>query len=159
MKIAIIGGCFTDQNNIPFDRLCHQTLKRNIEAQGEQVEIRTMRYERISRCPEKIIDLKFIDEFSEGKSELKFFEAGLLEVPVVAVRNKTFSGAITDGENGFLAEHREEWVAKLSQLIESKELREKIGKMAWEKVIKDYTTRNSHSEDYYNYLKQLLLGH
>ncbi|HEX7586350.1 MAG TPA: glycosyltransferase, partial [Patescibacteria group bacterium] len=86
------------------------------------------------------------------KSELKFFEAGLLEVPIVAVRNQTFSDAITDGENGFLADHKEEWVAKLSNLIEDHGLRKKIGKKAREKALADYSTRNSHSEEYYNYL-------
>ena len=58
MKIAIIGGCFTNQHNIPFDRLYHQTIKRKLENIGTQVEIRTIRYERISTCLEKIMELQ-----------------------------------------------------------------------------------------------------
>src|SRR4051812_29472807 len=54
MKIAIVGGCFTDQHNIPFNRLYHQTLKKNVEENGNDIEIRTLRYERISKSLEKI---------------------------------------------------------------------------------------------------------
>ncbi|HBI33721.1 MAG TPA: hypothetical protein DEA43_00180 [Candidatus Moranbacteria bacterium] len=96
------------------------------------------------------------DEFSVGKSELKFSEAGLLEVPVVALRNQTFSGAINDGENGFLADHKEEWIEKLSTLIENSELRKSMGEKAREKALCDYTTKNSHSEEYYDYLRSKL---
>ena len=58
MKILIVGGCFTDQHNIPFDLLYHQTLKRKLTAKIEHVEIRTIRYERISACLNKIIALQ-----------------------------------------------------------------------------------------------------
>lgn len=96
------------------------------------------------------------DDFSEGKSELKFFEAGILEVPIVAVRNRTFSEAIVDGENGFLADNKNEWVEKLSLLIEDENLRIEIGKKALKKALVDYTTKNSHNEEYYNYLRSKL---
>lgn len=94
-----------------------------------------------------------MDEFSVGKSELKFSEAGLLEVPVVAVRNQTFLNAIVDGESGFLADHKEEWIEKLSKLIENPDLRKSMGEKAREKALNDYTTKNSHSEEYYEYLR------
>lgn len=58
MKIAIVGGCFTNQHNILFDRLYHQTLKRNLEANDWIVEIKTIRYETISKCLQKIIELQ-----------------------------------------------------------------------------------------------------
>lgn len=57
MKIAIIGGCFTDQHNIPFNRLYHQTLERLLKGNEHQVEIRTIRYEWISKCVAKTIEL------------------------------------------------------------------------------------------------------
>jgi glycosyltransferase involved in cell wall biosynthesis len=114
---------------------------------------REKHFENIFNCDIILAPLEIGDDFSEGKSELKFLEAGLLEVPIVAARNQTFSNAISDGESGFLADHKEEWVAKLSKLIENKELRMKIGNAAHKKSLQDYTTRNSHSEDYYNYLR------
>lgn len=124
--------------------------------------------ERIVRCPyvprkkhfENVFYCDIIlaplerDVFSEGKSELKFSEAGLLKVPVVAVRNQTFSEAITDGENGFLADCKEQWVEKLSRLIEDDTLRKNMGEKAQEKALRDYTTKNSHGEAYYEYLRK-----
>lgn len=93
------------------------------------------------------------DAFSEGKSELKFFEAGILEVPIVAVRNRTFAEAMSDGVDGFLADNAEEWVGKLSRLIENENLRQEMGQKARAKALADYTTKNSHGEEYYEYLK------
>ncbi len=91
--------------------------------------------------------------FYEAKSELKFFEAGALSVPTVAVRNETFSGAIEDGMTGFLAGNTLEWTEKLGQLIEDAASRKTMGERAREKTLKDYTNKNSHSEEYYNYLR------
>lgn len=61
MKIGIVGGCFTDQHNIPFESLYHQTLKRLLIANEEKLEIRTIRYERISKCATKTIN--FYDSY------------------------------------------------------------------------------------------------
>jgi hypothetical protein len=62
MNIGIVGGCFTDQHNIPFERLYHQSLKRLLITTEDRVEIRKIRYERISRCVNKVID--FHDSYS-----------------------------------------------------------------------------------------------
>ena len=55
MKIGIVGGCFTEQHNIPFERLYHQSLKQLLNTTEDKVEIRTVRYERISKCVNKVI--------------------------------------------------------------------------------------------------------
>lgn len=94
--------------------------------------------------------------FCEAKSELKFFEAGVLGIPTVAFRNETFSAAIEDGVSGFLARSEAEWVEKLGRLIEDENLRKTMGERAREKTLKDYTNKNSHSEAYYAYLKDCL---
>lgn len=117
---------------------------------------REKHFKNIFSCDIILAPLEMNDDFSEGKSELKFSEAGLLEVPVVAVRNQTFTGAISDGEDGFLADHKEEWVEKLAKLITDKNLRIAMGKKAREKALQDYTTKNSHSEEYYAYLRSKL---
>ncbi len=113
-------------------------------------------FKNIFYCDIILAPLEIGDVFCEGKSELKFSESGLVKVPVVAVRNQTFSGAITDGENGFLADHTEEWVEKISRLVESEELRKSMGEKAREKALRDYTTKNSHGEEYYAYLRSKL---
>lgn len=113
-------------------------------------------FKNIFYCDIILAPLEIGDVFCEGKSELKFSEAGLVKVPVVAVRNQTFSGAIIDGEDGFLADHKEEWVEKISRLIENEDLRKTMGEKARAKALQDYTTKNSHSEEYYSYLKSKL---
>ncbi len=94
--------------------------------------------------------------FCEAKSEIRFTGAGVLGIPTVATRNETFSGAIEDGVTGFLAGNTLEWTEKLGRLIEDEKLRKEVGERAREKTLKDYTNKNSHSEEYYNYLKTKL---
>jgi glycosyltransferase involved in cell wall biosynthesis len=96
------------------------------------------------------------DLFCEAKSEIKFLEAGILQVPTVATKNQTFSECIVDGVDGFLAENEKEWQAKLEQLIKDDKLRLRMGKGAQNKIIKDFTIENSHNENYYAFLRKLL---
>lgn len=91
--------------------------------------------------------------FCESKSELKWFEAGLLSVPTVAAGTKTFKEAIIDGVDGYVATTSEEWITKLSRLIEDSGFRRQMGERAREKVLERYTTYTGKSEEYYNYLR------
>ncbi len=95
--------------------------------------------------------------YCEAKSELKFFEAGILKIPTVAVANQTFKEAIEDGVDGFLAGTTNEWIFKLEKLITDEKLRQEMGEKAYAKVMAEYTNRNSHNEEYYNYLKSKLV--
>jgi len=55
MKILVVGGCFTCQHNIEFNRLYHQSLKKMLIQSGiENADISTMRYERIGMTFDKI---------------------------------------------------------------------------------------------------------
>lgn len=109
--------------------------------------------ENISNVDINIIPLKKGDPFCESKSELKFFEAGILGVPSVAVKNKTYQDAIDDGEDGFLAGSEEEWFEKLEKLVLDGNLRRNMGKEARDKSYQQYTTKNSHNSEYYDYLR------
>ena len=51
-----------------------------------------------------------------SKSELKFFEAGILGIPTVAAATQTFREAIDDGVDGFVASSAEEWVGKIRKI-------------------------------------------
>ena len=51
--------------------------------------------------------------------------------------------------NGFLASHVDEWVEKISRLIESEELRREIGSKARQTVIERYSVISQQE----NYLK------
>ena len=81
----------------------------------------------LSKMDINIAPLEQDTPFNEGKSELKIFEAALVGVPTIASRTDSYSKCISDGENGFLAGSREEWLQKLCSLIEDKELRTDMG--------------------------------
>lgn len=73
--------------------------------------------------------------FNQCKSHIKWMEYSMYQIPTVASRVYPYymdilgKETIEDGETGLLAEENE-WVEKLSQLIENKELRQKIGQNA-----------------------------
>jgi glycosyltransferase involved in cell wall biosynthesis len=87
---------------------------------------------------------------------LKFIEAGIVGVPTVAAATQTFQEAIEDGADGFVASNTEEWIEKLEKLILDENLRRNMGKEAREKTLREYTTKNSHNSEYYNYLRSKL---
>lgn len=80
-------------------------------------------------------------EFNNGKSEIKFTEASLLKKPTIASGTEAFVYAIKEGETGFIANNEDEWFDKLSTLIESENLRKKIGSQACRDVIDRYNTK------------------
>lgn len=78
-----------------------------------------------------------ISEFTNCKSELKFFEAAVVETTTIASPAYTFKKAISDGENGFLAKPGE-WYDKLEYLYENPAENQKIAKKAREYALKHY---------------------
>ena len=112
--------------------------------------------ENIAGVDVNIAPLEIGNPFCESKSELKFFEAGIVGVPTVAVKNRTFSEAIKDGMDGFLAGNMDEWIEKLEKLVTNENLRREMGHKAREKSLQNYTNKNSHNEGYYNYLRQII---
>ncbi len=117
---------------------------------------RKKHFTNIAKCDINLAPLEYDNPFCEAKSELKFFEAGIVKVPTVAVDNETYRNAIEDGIDGFVAKNTDEWVDKLSQLIENEELRIKMGEKAYQKTIANYTTKNAKNTEYYEYLKKRL---
>ena len=89
------------------------------------------------------------DQWVKGKCGLKGLSYMALEVPTVMSALGVNSEIIQDGENGFLAKTEEEWIAKISRLIDSFELRKKMGALARQTV----ETRYSHESQKNNYLQ------
>ncbi|MDP3957662.1 MAG: glycosyltransferase [bacterium] len=118
---------------------------------------RNEHFANVARMDINLAPLEIGNPFCESKSELKWFEAGILAVPTVAAATKTFKEAIIDGVDGYVAATTEEWVAKLSRLIEDAMLRKQMGEKAREKVLERYTTLSGKSEEYYNYLRSKIV--
>ncbi|MFZ6026437.1 MAG: glycosyltransferase family 4 protein [Chloroflexota bacterium] len=78
--------------------------------------------------------------FGQSKSEIKYVEAALLRLPTVASPTAAFQSAIRSGENGFLAAD-EDWYAPLEALVVNAELRQKIGRLAYQHVMRYYHPR------------------
>lgn len=82
--------------------------------------------------------------FTRCKSHIKWMEASMYKIPTVASRIYPYfmelegRETITDGETGLLCRTQEDWEKNLTKLIESKELREKIGTQAYEHVKKNW---------------------
>ncbi len=81
-------------------------------------------------------------EFNKCKSELKYIEFTALGVPVVASDVDIYKNTIEDGVTGFLANNEDEWVDKLSILIENPTLRNGMLNNARADILKNYDLRD-----------------
>jgi len=63
-------------------------------------------------------------------------------MPVVCTPVGINRDLVEDGVNGFWAKTPEEWEAKISELIESPPLRERMGREGRRKVISGYTVQS-----------------
>jgi len=79
------------------------------------------------------------DQWSKGKCGFKGIQYMALEKPAVLSPVGVNLDIITDGVNGFLACNETEWINKLTQLIESQELRLKIGKAGRQTIVTSYS--------------------
>ena len=79
------------------------------------------------------------DEWSRGKCSLKLLQYMAMGIPSVSSRVGSNVEIIEEGSDGFLASETEEWVEKLSRLIEDRSLGEKMGQAARRKVVEEYS--------------------
>jgi len=79
------------------------------------------------------------DEWSRGKCGFKLLQYMSMGRPVLASPVGVNTAIVDQGVNGFLADGEEEWLEKLSLLIEDVELRKKMGAKGREKIRKDYS--------------------
>ena len=82
-----------------------------------------------------------VNEFNNGKSEIKYTESSLVKKPTVASNAEAFNCAIRDGETGFIAKNEKEWFDKVSKLIENEELKNDIAEKAYQTVFQKYNTK------------------
>lgn len=86
-----------------------------------------------------------VNDFTNCKSELKFFEAAIVSTTTIASPTYTFKKTITDGENGFLAQPGE-WYGKLEYLYKHPEINRKVARRAKEYAFNHYCGKEFLSE-------------
>ena len=84
----------------------------------------------LARFDINLAPLEVGNPFCEAKSELKFFDAALANVPTVASPTGPFRRAIRNGETGFLAETTAEWTELLTRLVRDPPLRHRVAAQA-----------------------------
>jgi glycosyltransferase involved in cell wall biosynthesis len=91
--------------------------------------------EELARFDINIIPLELGNPFCEAKSELKFFEAALVDVCTIASPTGPLRRAIEHGCTGWLASGSAEWQAGLLQLVDDPALRRRLGRAAYLDVL------------------------
>jgi glycosyltransferase involved in cell wall biosynthesis len=79
------------------------------------------------------------DLWSRGKCGLKIVQYLSVGVPVVCTPVGINSDIIQDGENGFWATTHQEWIDRLSTLIQNPDLRYRMGLKGMERVEREYS--------------------
>lgn len=94
--------------------------------------------DEIARFDVNIAPLVVGNVYCEAKSELKFFEAALADVPTIASPVGPYRRAIQDGMTGFLADGPESWYRTLIRLVDDPGLRRRIARSAHHAVLWRY---------------------
>jgi len=89
----------------------------------------------IARFDINLAPLEVGNPFCESKSELKYFEAALVDVPTIASPTGPFRRAIRHGETGYLASTESEWRDILTALVADSEKRRHIAAAARRDVL------------------------
>jgi glycosyltransferase involved in cell wall biosynthesis len=142
-------------------RLASPTLRRLRGRYGDRVRFKvigdgTFRDEELGvvgqpwKAETEVSDLQEIDiglmplpdnDWSRGKCGLKGLQYMALGIPTLMSPVGVNAEIITDGKNGFLPRTDEDWERALSALIESAELRAKIGAAGRQRVLQDYSVQ------------------
>jgi len=116
---------------------------------GEEISIKGVKVENFAwQLSKEVEDFKSIDIgvypvpdtlWVYGKAGFKAIQYMSVGAPVVASPVGMIKEIIQDGVNGFLADSDEDWIKKLSRLIEDFQLRQRIGLNGRKSVEKKYS--------------------
>ncbi|MCX8118175.1 MAG: glycosyltransferase family 4 protein [Desulfobacterota bacterium] len=123
LDLKIVCDTFFDCESI-------RVIKKNWRADEEVADLQSF---DIGMMP--LVD----DPWSWGKCGLKILQYQGVGLPVVCTPVGINRDLVEDGVNGFYARTPEEWMERLSLLIEDPELREKMGMEGLKKVASQYT--------------------
>jgi glycosyltransferase involved in cell wall biosynthesis len=94
------------------------------------------------------------DQWTKGKCGFKGLQYMALEIPTIMSPVGVNKEIIEDGVNGFLANTDDEWMTKISKLIESEALRQQIGAKGRETIIETYSVE-ANKEKYLNKIQDI----
>jgi glycosyltransferase involved in cell wall biosynthesis len=111
-----------------------------LAAHADQIEWRaavplTDLPDELARFDINLAPLETGNPFCEAKSELKYFEAALVDVPTIASPTAPLAAAIVDGVTGLLAVDAAGWEAALRRLAEDAALRRRLAEAAYRDVL------------------------
>jgi glycosyltransferase involved in cell wall biosynthesis len=121
-------------------------LPKDFSSFGEQIELFNAttypKYlELMAACDIAVTPLEHA-LFNDAKSNIKFIEASMVELPSVCSPRAEFSGIIEHGQNGMLADDPQSWFASLDALILSQDLRLGMATAAKDTVLTRYDREN-----------------
>jgi glycosyltransferase involved in cell wall biosynthesis len=94
------------------------------------------------------------DKWSKGKCGLKALQFMALGIPTICSPVGVNTDIIQDNENGMLAGSEDEWIRKLSILLESSEIRERLG-MAGRRSVEQKYSAASQAPRVYDIFKSV----
>ena len=127
---------------------------------GDDIKVENCKWSKDSEIKELssfdigIMPLPF-NEWSKGKCGFKGLQYMALEIPAVMSAVGVNVDIVNHGVNGFLVYKDDDWFDILSSLIESKELRDKIGKEGRKTVINNYSCQ-ALNNTYVGYFNEIL---
>ena len=132
----------------------------NFPYQQKEIPLEVLQWNKASEIDDlSNIDIGIMplpdDEWSRGKCGFKGIQYMAMEIPAVMSPVGMNTQIISDGENGFLAKTPDEWLNKLSLLIESEELRKKTGKAGRNTIIQRYS-REAHEIAFTEFMNDLI---
>lgn len=95
--------------------------------------------EYLSRIDIGLLPLIQDSRFNKAKSPTKLFEYMAMAKPVVASRIGEAESIVGDGQTGFLASNKDEFIYRMKVLIEDAKLRNDLGFQARKKVQEEYS--------------------
>jgi glycosyltransferase involved in cell wall biosynthesis len=140
-------------------RICVKLIS-DINYPGKDIDIQFCKWKKDTEAEDlSEIDIGIMplpdDEWSRGKCGFKGLQYMSLEIPTIMSPVGVNTEIIQDGENGYLASTEAEWIEKLSLLIESPELRDRIGKNG-RKTVEEKYSFNAWKGKYLEYFEELL---
>lgn len=124
-----IGDALLDIDEFP----CFRLVTKQIEWR-EMVSLAELPYE-VARFDINLAPLEVGNIYCEAKSELKFFEAALVNVCTIASPTGPMTRVIRHDETGLLATTPDDWYTALSTVVDQPETRERLARAAFLDVL------------------------